>query len=1024
MARPQSPPILAQLRNARTASEKAAALRALKNDIVGHVQKKEQWVSHGVLDQIARAVSPEKSPARLNGKGSSHLQLYSRPLSDDDEARLQALQLIASFAHGGPAFLAPIHASHALSDILANVSPCSRPPEIVVAALRALTDIASSAALADDDCPLTTHALADQVFSPAHVESLNAILSISSAKHLPQTQVVLACRLVQKLCRHEKHQSILTAAGVLDSLAARLASFAVADGYVVPGAEEAACNDGLLEAFPPPAPDSARLQPVLEAISAILGNSKYRANRLLYAPAIMAVFPPIRFQSPMTAQSAAGTPRYDQRNTDLTAMEYVLPALPIQAIKSATGSPFALATPDRSDSQLSSRSKAVSRVLTEMDPSRVRSPAEVELDDVESPLLPWLVHLVRCTRDSERLMAASILASLHKAGLGSKRIRETSIGLLVVPLLVDMIEKYDRDVPTASSKEKATQRAMLEEAPLILARLIVDCEFLQKAAVDCHAVKILTKLLRRAYSPVEPYVRPMWTPHPEAADVGIDSHPPIAQLGGRGQNEVLAHNIRLRESALKAIAALAAGREDYRKALVAEDFVPYVVESLSEFPRKPHAPAKDRAAKDGNGSSKNASSPDGAATDGDAPATTSVAPEYGRNTPPVVIAACHTVRVLSRSISILRTALVDYGVALPLFHFLQHRDMDLLKEKGVMSVLCEHTHSDNPSLRLNALWALKHLVVAVGPELKKACLEEIGSGWLVQLIQDDAATQDDGGSRLRDMDDDDGVDVGGGESRGEQQQQQQQQQHRWIYEVDGEVLELDASRSTRMRRAEARLTALREAEGNAARRARNDDMAIQEQGLDFIRNLIGRPGAGGGVGADTSSDTSDMVDHLFRELGQDRLFDMVASKLRPRYLHPFSRRTPVAGREARVVNPQPQVIVPAVYILVQMAASDARHRQLVTAQTELLRQLVQYSGRDKEVKIALCHLVINLTCQDDEGDGGESEGVGGGCRLRAAELRRLGFYDKMIMFQEDRELDVKERAKEAVLNLKGSAREY
>lgn len=99
MARPQSPPILAQLRSARTVSEQTAALRALKNDIVGHVQKKEEWIALGVLDPIARTISTGRPQAKLNGKGSQN-QFYSRQLSEDDGARLQALQLVASFAHG------------------------------------------------------------------------------------------------------------------------------------------------------------------------------------------------------------------------------------------------------------------------------------------------------------------------------------------------------------------------------------------------------------------------------------------------------------------------------------------------------------------------------------------------------------------------------------------------------------------------------------------------------------------------------------------------------------------------------------------------------------------------------------------------------------------------------------------------------------------------------------------------------------------------------------------------------------
>lgn len=98
MARPQSPPILAQLRSAATVPEQAAALRALKNDIVGHVQKKQQWISLGVLEPVVRTILPEPLD-KLNGKGPQG-PLCSRPLSDKDQAKLQALQLLASFAHG------------------------------------------------------------------------------------------------------------------------------------------------------------------------------------------------------------------------------------------------------------------------------------------------------------------------------------------------------------------------------------------------------------------------------------------------------------------------------------------------------------------------------------------------------------------------------------------------------------------------------------------------------------------------------------------------------------------------------------------------------------------------------------------------------------------------------------------------------------------------------------------------------------------------------------------------------------
>lgn len=316
-----------------------------------------------------------------------------------------------------------------------------------------------------------------------------------------------------------------------------------------------------------------------------------------------------------------------------------------------------------------------------------------------------------------------------------------------------------------------------------------------------------------------------------------------------------------------------------------------------------------------------------------------------------------------------------------------------------MKELCEHAHSPNPALRLNALWALKHFIDAVGPDLKKQCLQELELGWLIQLICDDTedlALQMTKHREASGIDMDEDVDM-----------QSTDEPHRWLYGSNGVLHELDSSRSTRMRQAEDRLALVRESELNPVRRARNDDLAIQEQGLDFIRNFIGRPGAGG-LASESVNETTEMIDHLLSVTGQDRLFEILSSRLRTRVLHPFSRRAPLVGRETRVIYPQAKIIMVVIYILVHMAASVPRHRQLVISQTELLKLLAQHSNsRDKEVRVALCHLIINLTWQEDEGEAQA-------CAQRALELRKLGYHTKMENLKhQDTDLDVRERAKTA-----------
>lgn len=327
-----------------------------------------------------------------------------------------------------------------------------------------------------------------------------------------------------------------------------------------------------------------------------------------------------------------------------------------------------------------------------------------------------------------------------------------------------------------------------------------------------------------------------------------------------------------------------------------------------------------------------------------------------------------------------------------------------------MKILCEHAHSMNAKLRLNALWALKHFVNTVSNDMKRQCLEELGQGWLVQLICDD--TEDEallstGGKGEKstssaavhdEMDEDvemefeDQVDLAfAGPFSGSMRR--------------GNSSRPGSSRSKSFQQAELRLAALRDAEINPARKARNDDIAVQEQGLDFIRNLIGGAGQGG------TSETTEMIDFLFNALGQDRVFEILASKLRPKVINPFNRRS-LSSSETRVVPPQPEIIVAVGYILVHMAASVPRHRQLVISQTELLKLLVpQFNHPSIEVRLALCWLVTNLTWMDD----GNDEKA---CVQRVNELKKLGFLSKLEILEQDPELNVRERAKSALWQMR------
>src|SRR5687768_16001021 len=78
-------------------------------------------------------------------------------------------------------------------------------------------------------------------------------------------------------------------------------------------------------------------------------------------------------------------------------------------------------------------------------------------------------------------------------------------------------------------------------------------------------------------------------------------------------------------------------------------------------------------------------------------------------------------------------------------------------EMGILKLICEFAHSSNLSLRLNSMWALKHLVYSAENEVKTSCLEQLKTGWLVDLISWDEDLDAVGHGHSSD-DDDDGMD--------------------------------------------------------------------------------------------------------------------------------------------------------------------------------------------------------------------------------------------------------------------------
>jgi hypothetical protein len=119
MARLEVPQSLEQLRSSTSIEQQLASLKQLKNDIIGHEQRKEAIIRHGVVEQLVKGLAGSGlSPGSLSGAAGVAATVRARgkkrssrhgPVDEErwtgnwdveDEVRLQSVYIVTSLAHG------------------------------------------------------------------------------------------------------------------------------------------------------------------------------------------------------------------------------------------------------------------------------------------------------------------------------------------------------------------------------------------------------------------------------------------------------------------------------------------------------------------------------------------------------------------------------------------------------------------------------------------------------------------------------------------------------------------------------------------------------------------------------------------------------------------------------------------------------------------------------------------------------------------------------------------------------------
>ncbi len=838
---------------------------------------------------------------------------------------------------------------------MANLASAECPQPVVLATLRTLHTIADNLPPSSAGEWTIDEQLANLLYSKEHVGSLARIIGDPSETANVQQAVSLTISLICKTCLDERQKEALVDAGVLNALAARLASFIVLQGFVFIGAESHIRDLGALGTIPPAASANARLAPALKAIAILIEQSKSRTKLFLTSPAVVTVFPKPQpeFSPADIKKTPWGTSSYLSgtavpRHTSSNPIDVFLPSVPATAKLSAEQVNF---PPLGSAGPMPRKRSSFHSSSFPNEPSYQQNAG----DEEESPVVAWLIYLVRSESGMCRLMAAKLLVGLFALGF-TKKSRGAMFCLLLVPLLTKMLDKeYEAiDQIEPADQETLPLKCRIQEAvPGILADLIMDSQRLQRAAVDCHAIKKLSQLLKETFDPISGPRAGLWSPektlNPHSHFMDVDG-----ACGEGAPTPMARHIMRLREGILQALASIAPFDDDFKKAICDQGVVPYIIDSLKAY-HQPSVPSDHG---------------------GDFP---DVIPGNSAST---LLAACGAARVLTRSVKVLRTSLIDAGVGPPLFALLNHPDIEVqiavtkvvsnlavdfspMKEAiiqhNVFKLLCEHSHSASARLRLESLWALKHLVLNSTNDLKIGVVQQLGPDWIKQLISVDPS------------------EIPGGSVVG-------------VAAVD------------RLNGLESTNSGLERYKKNGAKRRQQmfteseqpyshtveDDTAIQAELFDLIRNLF------------CGEEVAEMIDYVLKAMGQKEFFEILLDRIRPKT---------VAGptlKDTKTTPAATEIITKVLYVIVHIAASLPKFRSIVAAQTNLLRQIVTFLNHsNSDIRVQCCWIAINLTYADDESDRI-------GCRQRAQELHKLGFLTKLVAMAEDVDLDVRERTKTAI----------
>lgn len=453
----------------------------------------------------------------------------------------------------------------------------------------------------------------------------------------------LTCQIIELTASAEQHGAAPGFDEVLQYLAAQLASY-----YVH---HHPSFRSGRAAHLPEPLP-STLLSHVLGAAHTLISGSRYRVASLLFSRTIFRVLP---LEQPLSIRPSKIIQATQHSAYDISSPELCLSLPPIHTRADKAENGFAKAFPALGAAQVGVRASG----LTDFPylPYTIDR-AWATPNGWHSAFIPWLIHIMRSSKLLCRVNAARLIVAISKAKYLSAS-KDRTLALLVVPVLVDLLKNspVQRGMALHNPlRDNASEAAC--RAPDVLAALLEEIPTLQRAAVDAGVIKELVTYAKQTFLPFEP-PPDLWSANAQSSEMEQDL-PASSTMGGSGTSAQIVWLFRCRENGLRLLAALASKEDVYRKKLCDSGMMPCIVDSMSPLKE----PSRSKPYPQGRKARLDAG--------------------YG-NPEPVLLAACKAATAMSRSVSLLRTSLIDAGLAKPVFALVKDPSVEvILASTGVV----------------------------------------------------------------------------------------------------------------------------------------------------------------------------------------------------------------------------------------------------------------------------------------------------------------------------------------------------